>query len=201
MPSSRSGIVRAGSEPSADGGIRGGYEALGVDLFYRLRGGLYRNPHEETVRRVVIEALRRDGVIPLSALDLACGSGEVTRILAELGVGKIDGVDPYTGSAYLERTGSEAIRLTFEQVALGGLAGRSYGLIVCSFALHLVERSWLPRLLHSLAGLITSERTRLLVITPHKRPEIRPEWGWVMQHEFLIDRVRGRIYQPQLLIG
>ena len=179
-----------------EGGIRGQYETLGVDGYYRSQGGLYRNPHEAVLGRVIIEVVRRSGIIPHSALDLACGSGEVTQVLTELGVTRIDGVDPYTGEAYRARTGSVAIPLTFEEVALGGLDGKSYDLIVCSFALHLVERSWLPRLLHRLAGLTAGSEGRLLVITPHKRPEIRQEWGWRMLEELLIERVRGRLYEP-----
>lgn len=177
-------------------GIRNKYESLGVVGYYETYGDRYRNPHEATVRQLTFQMLRQHELDSSSVLDLACGSGEVTCALAEAGVTRIDGVDPYTGEAYRERTGTAAMPLTFEQVALGALAGREYSLIVCSFALHLVERSWLPLLLHTLSGLATTG-ARMLVITPHKRPEIRPEWGWILREELMIDRVRARLYQPQ----
>ncbi len=85
--------------------------------------------------------------LPLDrVLDLACGSGEITLALRELGCAAIDGIDPYTHQAYAERTGHAAERITFEQIAAGALAGRSYGTIACSFAMHLVALSRLPAL-------------------------------------------------------
>src|SRR5437763_911706 len=74
-------------------------------------------------------------------LDLACGSGEATLALRELGAGTIDGVDPYTGAAYQARTGQPAEELSFEAIAGGALDGRHYNLVVCSYALHLLEPS------------------------------------------------------------
>lgn len=181
-------------------GIRGKYESFGVVAYYEAHGSCYRNPHEAAVRQLTIEVLRKHELDASSVLDLACGSGEVTCALTEAlpepGMARIDGVDPYTGEAYLERTGAAALPFTFEQIALGALEGRRYSLIVCSFALHLVERSWLPLLLHTLSGLATAA-TRMLIITPHKRPELRPEWGWILMEELMIDRVRARLYRPQ----
>ncbi|MBO0723459.1 MAG: hypothetical protein J2P41_21725, partial [Blastocatellia bacterium] len=80
--------------------------------------------------------------------------------------------------------------LDFERIAEGALAGRSYSLIVCSFALHLIEVSWLPSLLARLGAI----SQRLLIITPHKRPVIKSAWGWSIEDEFIRERVRARIY-------
>ncbi|MEK8019262.1 MAG: hypothetical protein VSS75_020515, partial [Candidatus Parabeggiatoa sp.] len=60
-----------------------------------------------------------------------------------------------------------------------------------SFALHLVQPSRLPTLLYQLSQIAPS----LLVITPHKKPDIKPQWGWTLSQELLIERVRGRLYQ------
>ena len=193
--------MRSGDVPSVHRGIRGRYESLGVDEYYRTEGWAYRNPHESAIRQVIIELFRRGEMSPSSALDLACGSGEATLTLVDLGVRAIDGVDPYTGAAYYKRTSSVAIPLTFQDVALGGLAGRQYDLIVCSFALHLVARSWLPRLMLALCDATTGVKARLLITTPHKRPEIRQEWGWRLLDEILFDRVRGRLYEPLPQVG
>jgi hypothetical protein len=62
---------------------------------------------------------------------------------------------------------------------------------VCSFALHLVALSRLP----GLAAQLSSIGTALLVLTPHKRPQLRPEWGWLCADELLIERVRARYYR------
>jgi hypothetical protein len=88
------------------------------------------------------------------------------------------------------RTGSAAEALSFEQIARGALAGRRHSLIVCSFAMPLIDASWLPALLSQLA----SVTPRLLILTPHKRPNIRLDWGWRLGDEILHERVRTRIY-------
>jgi hypothetical protein len=171
--------------------IRGEYERRGVRDFYSGSGADYRNPHEPRLRRCVglaVGAWRPD----LShVLDLAAGSGEVTLALRDLGAGRIEGADPYTADAYFARTGSPAERLTFEDVAAGALAGRRYSLVVCSFALHLCEASRLPAVCQqlSLAG------DTLLILTPHKRPVIKPEWGWALVGEQVVERVRARMYR------
>lgn len=181
--------------PDSGGGIRGQYESLGVSKFYATRGASYRNPHEEIVRRIIVAAVEERSLDLSAVLDLACGSGEATIPLLELGARRIDAVDPYTGEAYRERTGRSAEPLSFEEVAAGGLAGRCYSLVVCSFALHLASPSRLPVLLYQLAQVTQREVGRLLVITPHKRPEIQEQWGWRLDDELLIDRVRGRLYR------
>jgi SAM-dependent methyltransferase len=174
-----------------DAAIRAAYEQYGVEGFYQRFGDSYRNPHERVIRATVRAAVARWNLPLDRVLDLACGSGEVTLALRELGCGAIDGIDPYTYQAYAARTGQAAERLSFEQIAAGALAGRSYDTIACSFALHLVALSRLPALMSQLSLIGTA----LLVLTPHKRPQLRPEWGWECADELLIERVRARYYQ------
>lgn len=170
--------------------IRRRYEQLGARGYYEQHGREYRNPHEPIVREVLTVAVDRWALDLRSVLDLACGSGEVTLRLRELGAAEIRGIDPYTCEAYQARTGSPAEALSFEQIAGGALAGRRHSLIVCSFAMHLIATSWLPALLLQLATVAPA----LLILTPHKRPAIRPAWGWRLDDELLHERVRARIY-------
>jgi hypothetical protein len=171
--------------------IRHEYQSRGVNGFYRDSGGDYRNPHEPQIERL-LGIVTRDWNLDLShVLDLAAGSGEVTLALRGSKAGTIEGIDPFTFKAYHERTGQTAGRETFEQIAEGALAGRSYSLIVCSFALHLVEPSRLPKLTHQLAEI----GDLLLILTPHKRPEIRSAWGWEIEREIVVQRVRARLYR------
>ena len=171
--------------------IRGQYEKHGVQGFYEQYGDQYRNPHEFAIREVLARAVTTWQPDLAHVLDLACGSGEVTLALKELGCTRIDGIDPYTGNAYTERTGQHAEPFTFAQIASGILSGRHYSLIVCSFALHLLEDSRLPTLAYQLS-LITDG---LLILTPHKRPEIDASWGWTIVGELVEDRVRARYYK------
>ena len=170
--------------------IREAYTIHGVTEYYRDAGESYRNPHEPEVRALIAEGVARWQLPVGSVLDLACGSGEATLALREAGAGRVDGIDPYTGAAYLERTGQRAEAFRFEEIAQGRLDGRWYDLIVCSFALHLIRPSWLPALLWRLGRIAP----RLLVLTPHQRPSIEPSWGWVLREEIRPQRVRARLY-------
>lgn len=173
-----------------DEAIRNAYAEVGVESFYRQRGASYHNPHEAHIRRILHEIVGAWQLDTRQVLDLACGSGEVTLALRELGAGEIQGIDPYTYEAYAVRTGQVAEQLSFEQIAAGALVGRSYTLVACSFALHLVELSRLPLLCYRLGEISPA----LLILTPHKRPVIKPEWGWQLADETVIDRVRARLY-------
>lgn len=175
--------------------IRPAYEELGAEGFYARHGAVYRNPHEPRVGAVLTRVLAG----PLAAepdllddvLDLACGSGEATLALRGMGARTVSGIDPYTGAAYRERTGDDVEPWRFEEVAAGALAGRTYSLVVCSYALHLLAESRLPALAYAL----TDVTTAFVVVTPHKRPALRPEWGWHLHRELVVDRARARLYR------
>ncbi len=179
----------------ADEAIRNQYQQHGVRGYYEQFGATYRNPHEAHVRAAVRDALVRWPLATSAVLDLACGSGEVTLALREAGVTHIIGVDPYTGDAYHARTGQTALPYTFEQIGDGALGEQRYSLIVCSFALHLVELSRLPVVAYQLARIAE----HLLVLTPHKRPDLRAAWGWQLIGEVANEHVRSRCYGSTLL--
>jgi len=192
--------------------LRDAYTKYEVDEYYEKFGDSYHNPHGLIVDEVIQltwqkwsqnwssqSDLIRDSKKYLDleedlggeqVLDLACGSGEVTLALEKMGVISVDAIDPFTYKIYQERTGRIAQRFTFNDIANGVLAGRKYRLIICSFALHLVPISRLPLLLYQL-GLISNY---LIVITPHKRPEIKPNYGWLWVEEINWKRVRARLY-------
>lgn len=174
--------------------IRGEYESLGVERFYRERGSSYANPHAEIVRELIASCVR-DWSLDLSrVLDLAAGAGEATRALIEHDAREIVAADPFTADAYRAATGRHCLPISFEQVERGALAGERFSLVVCSFAMHLVERSRLPGLCVALSAIAP----RLLVLTPHKRPQLREAWGFRLAGEQLHRRVRARLYQRTL---
>ena len=170
--------------------IREEYAELGPEEFYVQHGSDYRNPHEEAIRSAIRVAHGRWSLDLTKVLDLACGSGEATLALRELGAVEIEGADPFTGDAFLKRTGRPALPLTFEQIAAGELGEAAYSLIVCSYALHLLEPSRLPALLWRLA----EHAPHLLILSPHKRPEVQDDWGWRLAEELYHLRVRVRLF-------
>lgn len=173
--------------------IRPQYDEHGVEGYYANFGAAYRNPHEPIIRRLLARLALEWSLDLTNVLDLACGSGEVTLTLRELGA-HVTGADPYTGAAYLERTGRTPEAHSFDTIAAGSLEGRAFSLIVCSFALHLAEGSRLPALAQHLARVAPA----LVVLTPHKRPTLKPAWGWTLEAEALEDRVRARRYASTL---
>lgn len=170
--------------------IRSEYQRCGADQFYRESGSAYRNPHEPQIEAAIDEAIRRWSLDLTHVLDLAAGSGEITLALRERGATQISAIDPFTFDAYSARTGSPAERFTFEQIAEGAISSQCYSLIVCSFAMHLCEPSRLPALTMQLSLIAPS----LLILTPHKRPIIRSGWGWNIPQEFVVQRIRARLY-------
>ena len=172
-------------------GISNYYRNMGVDKFYQDKGSGYRNPHESTIHKLLHQSGVRGGKI----LDLCCGSGEVTALLLDHHKGyDIDGIDPYTGRAYFERTGKFAEPYSFEDIAEGVLANRRYDIVICSFALHLCEPSRLPMVCIQLSLIADT----LIILTPHKKPEIKEEWGWKMNFETIENRIRLRNYSYNL---
>lgn len=132
--------------------------------------------------------------------------------------------DPYTSAAYQERTSLPCTAHSFEDISNGGLPPLPAELIllpsegekenspviletvVCSFALHLIEN---PSLLFSLLWELSTKAKWLLVLAPHKKPEIKDGWGWTKwdvaswqscpmstsKGELLYDRVHLRVYR------
>lgn len=164
----------------------------GIDDHYRSHGASYRNPHEPQLFGAVARALREWPMIDTSAvLDLAAGSGELTRAIRAVRPGSgIVGCDPFTGDAYRAHAGDRFETLSFEQIAAGALRERRFTLIGCSFAMHLCPASLLPQLALELAQV----SPHLLILTPHKRPILREAWGWHPVGEFVEQRVRVRLH-------
>lgn len=168
--------------------IRDKYQKFGVKNFYQFHGGEYKNPHEEAIKKslkYIYEFWKLDFS---EVLDLACGKGEVTKSLEELGVKNIDAVDGFLSKEYEKEIKKPCHSMTFDDIAKGSLKGHNYSLIICSYALHLLDYSKLPHFLWSMSE-ITDD---LLIIDPHKRPYIKETWGWALEKEILIDRVRSR---------
>lgn len=172
---------------------------------------------------------------PFRILDLACGSGEATvaiqnwwgtcarraeqagracPLLISLPL-SIEGCDPYTFEAYLQRTGQQALQLTFQQVAQGALEmdveGPAscqaqaqgwvpancvvYDLVVISFALHLVN----PSMVWSTLDALSRVSHWLVLISPHKKPIVKDDgsFKWRLVQEGCIERVHIRLFEVQ----
>ena len=170
--------------------VRSKYQKYGVKNFYQWYYDQYKNPHEPIIDKS-ISFINDNWKIDLSkALDLAAGKGEVTKSLLKLGYTNIDAIDAYSCKYYKEETNRKCESISFDDIINGALDGKHYTTIICSFALHLLETSKLSIFLYKL----TEISDQLLILSPHKRPEIREEWGWALQNEMMIDKVRTRLF-------
>ena len=190
---------------NASHSFRKNYEK-GVEQFYESHGDHYRNPHEPVLRKIFRNLLGRWSrqISFRRTLDLACGSGEASLFVKEffekqgftVAVGTvpeelpegqdltifIEGADPFTADAFEERLGVAASTYSFEDIEEGVLSDRGvrYDTIICSYALHLVEPT---RMLGTCQQLAMSA-AHLIVVTPHKKPDITVAMGWVATEEY-----------------
>lgn len=179
-------------------GVRDNYAAHpdGAEGWYRDNGSSYRNPHEDSIVDVLGLAVSWwPTVFNAKVLDLCCGSGEVTLglLAAGLPIERITACDPYTSEAFLLRVGRACEPHSFADIANGALGDRQFSGVVCSYALHLCEPSWLAPVCLALAAVSPA----LVIITPHKRPEIPESYGWQLadDHRDMSLRVRLRLYE------
>ena len=168
--------------------VREGYELLGVDTYYQQHANDYCNPHFNT-----IEIMLKDYIlshdIGEKILDFCCGSGEVTKILNECGTYHIEGNDPYTFSLYSKNTGNPCHKYSFKDVVIGKMVNMHYDTIICSFAMHLCDMSMLDTLLYQLSSCTDN----LIIVSPHKRPEIN---AWFeLENSFERNRVKMKVYR------
>ena len=178
--------------------VRSAYEELGSSGFYEAHGSQYKNPHEPVLAAALLAGLGAwsgEFEPPLRrVLDLACGSGEASAAFmgwSGAAACTLDAADPFTYEAYERRMGRPAHRWSFEDIAGGALDEQPpYDLVLASFCLHLLERSYLRT---TLAALARSARF-LVVLSPHKRPAIDESSGWRPLGELVHERVRVRLF-------
>lgn len=169
--------------------VRSGYEELGIEGYYKIHNEDYNNPHFNIVKKLLENYIVHNN-IGNNILDLCCGSGEVTRILKEVNKNyKIEGLDPYTAPAYSKNTGLNCMEYAFKDIVNGALYNKKYDTIICSFALHLCEKSMLNMVLYQLSLM----SGRLIILTPHKRPEINSWWKEIYREKQ--EKVTIRVYE------
>ncbi|MFX0091387.1 MAG: hypothetical protein ACFFBD_06455 [Candidatus Hodarchaeota archaeon] len=149
----------------SDDSIRKKYEEYGVKEYYEKHAPNYTNPHSTQVKDLLI---RNHTLIDCSrVLDLCCGNGEVSQVLIELGYNNIMGCDPYTCENYKENIKKKCFPYDFDDIIQGKL-NHTFSSVICSFGLHLCEKSKL----YAVIGQLLSITDTIVIITPHKRPEL-----------------------------
>ena len=177
---------------SFDPSIRTNYEILGVEDFYSKIGGEYKNPHIEDIEKCIKKCIGFDFDEFNRTLDLASGTGEITKILMELGYNNIDiiGCDPYLYREYTMNTNKVCLKYSFSDIQQGELDNYKFDTIICSYGMHLADDSILPDMLWRLSMISKF----LIIISPNNRPEIKEENGWILDKYFKIGKSKCKIY-------
>ncbi len=163
--------------------IRNHYAEQGVKEYYKTHGAEYQNPHFEQVKQLLQQNEYR--IDYQNVLDFCCGSGEVSQVIQELGFPLPTASDPFTGDAYFQRFDKTCLPHSFEAVIKGHLSG-NFSSIICSFAMHLCP----TKALFPLAYQLFQCSPQLVIITPHKRPDLSLFSG--IQLEFEDDTLTER---------
>ncbi|HLP94056.1 MAG TPA: hypothetical protein VK168_08465 [Saprospiraceae bacterium] len=166
--------------------IRPLYDQYGADGYYRQFSEEYENPHFPEIKALLLQNLYR---IDCSAgvMDFSAGGGEVSMVLQEAGVKGITGSDPFTHQLYSRQTGLPCLELSFRDVIRNGLPGQ-YSVVISSFALHLCPEKELFPLIWNLL----QAAPLLVLITPHKRPELEKLSGISLLWEDAVETTRGK---------
>ncbi len=165
--------------------IRPLYDEHGAEGYYRAFADTYENPHFPEIKELLERNFSRFDCSQV--LDFAGGGGEVTQVLQGLGVQSITGCDPFTFDLFEKNTRCTCLRLSFMDVIKNGLPGR-YSTIFSSFALHLCP----VRDLFSLSWQLLEAAPLLVVLTPHKRPELEKLQGIELVWEDVVSTERGK---------
>lgn len=160
---------------------------MGADAYYTSAADDYSNPHYAEIERLLTVNAHRIGNPDETVLDFSAGSGEVSRVLMQAGFQQVSGSDPYTWALYEKQVGKPCLKLSFSDVIQTGLP-QHYKAIVSSFALHLCPMEQLPALIWRLF----EYAPLLVVITPHKRPELEKIPGITLMWEDFTCTPRGK---------
>jgi len=169
--------------------IRTEYEDMGVEDFYKKKGNEYKNPHLEYIKESIKKIVDSGEVDLSNVLDLAAGTGEVTSVLNDLGYYDIEATDPYLFKEYEDNTGYKCMKYSFQDIQQGKLSDKKYTAVICSYALHLADKS----ILHDLFWELSMISDYLIIISPNKRPEVSED-SWELIKEFVNVKSKIRIY-------
>jgi hypothetical protein len=167
--------------------IRQRYEEEGSEGYYKNNALAYQNPHEPQVRELI---LRNIGKIDYTrALDLCAGGGEVSKIWHELGHNDFLACDAYTYELYEQNLQRSCYQYSFDNFLRNKFSfPHTFSTIVCSFALHLCPEDWLFNVTENLFAY----SPEIVIITPHKRPELELLGNCSLRFEDFVLTERGK---------
>jgi hypothetical protein len=180
--------------------IRTEYAEKGVEEYYKTHADVYENPHFPYIKSLLIQNQHR--IDYTRVLDFSSGGGEVTIVLSELTLSneginhqkkdnRFLGCDPFTFKLYEKNTGYRCLPLSFEDIVKGRMTPSvqiPFSAIICSFGMHLCPE----KLLYSLVYQLFMYSKNIIIITPHKRPQLEKLSGVELAFDDFVLTERGK---------
>lgn len=169
--------------------IRDEYNKLGVAEFYKIKNDAYSNPHEKFVEECLLYHWSEKYK---TVLDMGCGDGLVTKYLKKnklVVTDNVYGCDAYMYERYERETKEKCFKYSFEDISKGEYNLPKVDVIIMSYAIDLVDKSYLNNFLYSLSTL--SEE--LIIIRPNKH--ILPETYWKIESDFFNGKSKSILYK------
>lgn len=183
--------------------IRQHYDSLGVEEYYKQEGDNYNNPHNNfaiacfnDIWKYKLKQIINNNP-NYKICDFACGDGLITKeILRKNAFEKLSlsiiGNDKFMSERYKKETKLNCHTHSFNEVANGDSKIGDVNLTVISYAIDLVEKSYLQKFLYQVA--LTSEK--LLIIRPNKHLLDSPYWD--LEYQNKIEKSKGFLYKSKL---
>lgn len=166
--------------------IRKEYETLGVDNYYSDHAETYHNPHA-SFALTCLDQLWKPSF--KSVLDFACGDGLVSKHLAKTKqVNSVVGCDKFLFSRYQRETHNQCFAYSFEDIANGNFEMPKVDVIVLSYAIDLVEASYLSTMLYGLSTIADN----LIIIRPNNH--VVEHFAWQLEQSVKVEKSRGMLY-------
>lgn len=169
--------------------IRDEYNKIGVASFYKIKNKSYINPHKDFIEECLLYHWSSKYK---TVLDMACGDGLVTKYLKNknlISKGNIFGCDAYMYERYEKETKEKCFKYAFEDISKGEFAIPKVDIIIMSYAIDLVEKTYLNNFLYGLS--IISEK--LLIIRPNKH--VVPDVYWEKESHYFNGKSKSILYK------
>lgn len=168
--------------------IRSEYEKSSPEEYYKTKSNDYENPHKDRVIKCLDFLINKIEIGTF--LDLAAGDGVVSEYLNKRGFLDFKAYDPYFYEILTSKFGGENVeKISFQDIAKDGIID-NFDTIICSYALHLCDKSYL----HNLIWNISNSCKYFVTISPSKYPILDYSFLKIIENE-VIERTHIKIYK------
>lgn len=163
--------------------VRNEYQKLGVDNYYSLNGNNYENPHAQFIQLCIKKVWQKKWK---NVIDFACGNGLITKIIKQtFEIEQVQGFDKFLHQRYSVETGEKSYNYSFEDIANFDKTIPTSDVIICSYAIDLVDKNYLSKLLYA----FTQSSSYLVLIRPNNHEIEHFGWKLIQKEKFHKSRV------------